>query len=137
MKESLRLYPPVYVFTRRAVRDVRILGYDLPRGIEILMSPFTTHRRAREWKDPLRFDPDRFLPEAEEARERCAYLPFSAGPRVCIGQLFALVEAQIILAEALSSVSLTLVDPAGVTPAAGTTLRPAGLLARVSRRCSR
>ncbi len=84
-REALRLYPPVYVFGRDSRGEVSLGGYRLPSPSNILVSPYSLHRRASIWPDPERFDPDRFLPEAEAQRHRYAYLPFGAGPRSCIG----------------------------------------------------
>jgi cytochrome P450 len=100
VEESLRLYPPAWVITRRAVVDDRIDGVTVPAGTLILISPWLVHRREQTWPDPLRFDPTRFL-GAEPSRRREGYLPFGDGPRLCIGRDFALVEATLVLAELL------------------------------------
>ena len=97
-KEALRLYPPVYVFGRDSKAEVTIGGYDLPAPTNVLTSPWVLHHSARLYPDPERFDPDRFLPRAEAARHRYAYLPFGAGPRICLGNHFAYMEAQLGLA---------------------------------------
>ena len=73
-------------------------GFALKRGSFVAASPYVTHRDARHWPDPATFDPDRFLPERIEAQPRFAYFPFSGGPRQCIGNQFALMEAQLIIA---------------------------------------
>ena len=123
---ALRLYPPIYVFGRQATADVEIGRHFVPRGTVLLVSPFVIHHRAEVWPDPDRFDPDRFLPEAEAARPRCAYLPFSAGPRTCIGNLFALMEGPIVLATILRRLGLELTRDAEIVPDASATLRPKG-----------
>jgi cytochrome P450 len=97
-REALRLYPPVYVFGRDSRGDVSLAGYSLPPPSNVLVSPFALHRRTAIWPNPERFDPDRFLPEREAARHRYAYIPFGAGPRVCIGNQFAYMEAQLAMA---------------------------------------
>jgi cytochrome P450 len=125
-KEALRLYPAVYLFGRVVVADVVIGGYLLPKGTIVLVSPYATHRRPSLWPDPDRFDPDRFLPEAEARRHRSSFIPFSAGPRTCIGNTFALMEGPIVLATILRRAELALVDPAGATPEPSATLRPKG-----------
>jgi cytochrome P450 len=125
-KEAMRLYPPIYFFGRQAVSDVTLGGYDLPRGQVILISAYALHHRASIWPDPERFDPSRFEPAAEEGRHRQAYMPFSAGPRTCIGNLFALMEGPIVLATILRRVDLTLTSAAVIEPDASATLRPKG-----------
>jgi len=98
--ESLRLYPPAWVITRRAVAEDQIDGVTVPAGTLVLISPWLLHRREQTWPDPQRFDPTRFL-GAESSRRREGYLPFGAGPRLCIGRDFALVEATLVLAALL------------------------------------
>jgi cytochrome P450 len=92
LDETLRLYPPGWLLTRRALADDTLGEFDVPAGSEILLSPYLIHRHPRHWSDPERFDPDRFAPEAIAARSRFAYLPFGLGPRACIGESFALTE---------------------------------------------
>jgi cytochrome P450 len=125
-KEALRLYPPIYVFGRQAIEDVTVGDYLIPQGAVLLLSPYVVHRRPDLWPDPERFDPERFSPEAEEARPRLAFLPFSSGPRTCIGNHFALMEGPIALATILQRADLELVSdaPIGIDPSA--TLRPKG-----------
>jgi len=110
IKEAMRLYPPVYMLTRQANQDVEIGGYAFPRATDILLSPYAVHRDPARWRQPERFDPDRFLPEPEGERSKMDYLPFATGPRVCLGQSFALMESQIILATLLARVRLAPVD---------------------------
>jgi cytochrome P450 len=95
--ESLRLYPPAWVISRRALGGDRLDGVDLPPGTLVLISPWLLHRRAQNWPEPLRFDPSRFLPH----QRREGYLPFGAGPRLCIGRDFALLEAVLLVAALL------------------------------------
>jgi cytochrome P450 len=125
-KEAMRLYPPIYFFGRQATADVTIGGYELPRHTVVLISSYALHHRAEIWPDPERFDPSRFEPNAEEGRHRQAYLPFSAGPRTCIGNLFALMEGPIVLATILRRVDLELTSQAVIEPEAYATLRPRG-----------
>jgi cytochrome P450 len=125
-KESMRLYPPVFFFGRQAIAPVEIGGWLLPKGTIALLSPFQMQRRADLWPEPARFDPDRFLPDAEAARPRGAYFPFSLGPRTCIGNHFALMEGPIILATLLRHADFELLAPAGVEPDPQATLRPKG-----------
>jgi enediyne biosynthesis protein E7 len=90
--ETLRLYPPGWLLTRRSIAAETIGGYDLPKGTDVLVSPYLVQRHPAFWPDPDRFDPDRFLPENIAGRNRFAYLPFGLGPRACIGERLALVE---------------------------------------------
>jgi cytochrome P450 len=125
-KEALRLYPPIYLFGRQAIADVRVGGYDLPRGTLVLICPYTLQHRPEIWPDPERFDPGRFEHAAEEARHKQAYLPFSAGPRTCIGNQFALMEGPLVLATILARVDLELATTEAVEPDLSATLRPKG-----------
>lgn len=100
--ESLRLFPPAWVLTRRALEDDVVAGVHVPRGSLVILSPWLLHRRERSWPDPLRFDPTRFHREGGSSPPRGAYLPFGAGPRLCIGRNFALVESVLVLAALLN-----------------------------------
>ncbi len=136
--ESLRLYPPAWGFSRRALADDEIGGYHLPKGWLVFVIPFVIHRRPKLWPDPERFDPDRFAPEQESARPRFAYIPFGAGPRGCIGNQFAMVEAQLIVAAIAQRYRILLVPNQDVRPEALITLRPTpGIRARLERRAAR
>jgi cytochrome P450 len=133
-KEALRLYPPIYAFTREAAEDVRVGPHLLPRGTTIYVSPWVLHRQPALWPAPARFDPARFTAEAEDARPRAAWLPFGAGPRTCIGLPFALLEGAVVLATLARRLRF---DPGAAppTPAALATLRPApGFALRARRR---
>ena len=125
-KEAMRLYPPVYFFGRQAIADVRIGDYDLARNSIVLISLYAMHRRPEIWPDPDRFDPDRFEHAAEEARHKLAWAPFSAGPRTCIGNHFALMEGPIVLATMLARLDLELTTTAEILPDDSATLRPKG-----------
>jgi cytochrome P450 len=125
-KEAMRLYPPIYIFGRQSIAPTTLGGYDLPRGAVIFISPYTLHHRAALWPDPDRFDPSRFEPAAEEARHRQAYIPFSGGPRTCIGNHFALMEGPIVLATLLARADLALATSSTVEPDMSATLRPKG-----------
>jgi cytochrome P450 len=138
--ETLRLYPPAWVITRRALADDEISGVVVPAGTLVVLSPWLLHRRAEDWPDPDRFDPRRFLqagldggkgPDAREGLGRSApragYLPFGAGPRLCIGRDVALVQSVLILAGLLRD--RRVVRPPGapdVQVDALVTLRPRG-----------
>lgn len=97
VEEALRLYPPVWLFTRRAIEDDRLGEYHVPAGTDIFIAPYFLHRHPDFWDDPETFNPDRFSEEAVKARDKNAFIPFSAGPRRCIGDFFATVEMQMHL----------------------------------------
>lgn len=98
VKEVLRLYPAAPFYARDAIEDDRIAGFDIPAGSTIMLSPFYTHRHPGFWAEPDRFDPDRWTRDAETARHGHAYHPFAAGPRICIGNNFSLLESHLLLA---------------------------------------
>lgn len=98
VQESMRLYPPAWLIGRVPLRDDRIVGYRIPAKSLIAISPYVTHRLPELWEHPERFEPERFLPEHSAERHRFAYLPFGAGPRLCIGAGMAMLEAQAIVA---------------------------------------
>ena len=132
-KEALRLAPPVYVFGRDSREPVTIGGYALPAPTNVMVSPWALHHSPRLWDQPERFDPDRFLPEKEPGRHRYQYLPFGAGPRVCLGSHFAYMEAQLALAVLLRRYRFEL--RRDDEPEPGATLRPRhGVRMRVRRR---
>lgn len=97
MKEAMRLYPPAFLVARAALREVTIGGFPIKKDELVLIAPWLFHRDPRLFDDPMRFDPDRFLPEREAKLPRFAYMPFGGGRRICIGNQFALMEGQIIL----------------------------------------
>ena len=135
-KEALRLEPPVYVFGRDSREPVTIGGYALPPPTNVMMSPWVLHHSARFWVDPERFDPERFLPEREAGRHRYVYLPFGGGPRICLGNHFAYMEAQLALAVLLRRYHFELLGEDEPEP--GATLRPKhGVRVRVTRRRSK
>ncbi|NJN17681.1 MAG: cytochrome P450 [Oscillochloris sp.] len=127
--EVLRLYPPIYILSRKVIADDAIGGYRIPAGSATDFSPYVTHRHPAFWDDPERFDPERFTPERVATRHKFAYIPFSSGPRMCIGNSFALTEATLILAHLARRFAPALPD--GKLPAALPliTLRPAGDMA--------
>ena len=134
-EETLRLYPPAWLITRRALGEDRIGDTTIPANAIIIMSPYVTHRLPAYWPEPLAFMPRRFTPEAVAARPRFAYIPFGGGPRLCIGDSFALMEGPLILAAVAQRYRLES-DPACLPQMdALVTLRPhGGLHMRVSRR---
>jgi len=134
LKETLRLYPPAYILSRVVTRDLDARGYRVPRGTTVIMSPYALHRRPDYFPDPERFDPDRFTPEREARLPRNAYLPFGAGPRICIGNHFALMEGHLLLATLAQRVRFELVPGQRVAPDPKVTLRPRGDIRMVVRR---
>ena len=98
LKETLRLYPPVWLFSRRARQEDRLGEYRVPAGAHIFIAPYFLHRRPELWPDPERFDPDRFDESRSPPVDRYAFIPFSAGARRCIGDYFSFVEMQMHLA---------------------------------------
>ena len=108
--EALRLYPAGWLMTRRALKDDHLGDYFVPAGTEIYISPYFIHRHHNLWEDPDRFNPDRFGPNHSRDRHLLAMLPFSAGPRNCIGELFARVEMQIHLMTIAKQLRLRFVE---------------------------
>ncbi len=98
LEETLRLYPPAWIFEKQALTADTLCGYRIEPKTIIAIAPYVLHRHPKHWSDPERFDPDRFLPERSQGRSKFAYLPFGGGPRFCIGNAFAMMEAQIIVA---------------------------------------
>jgi cytochrome P450 len=124
LDETLRLYPPAWAIGRQPRQDVVVAGIAMPHGTQIIVCPWVMHRDPRFFPDPHRFWPDRWLTRA--APPRYAYLPFGAGPRVCIGSHFALAEALLVLAVVLQSAELELVPQDTADPMPSVTLRPRG-----------
>jgi len=122
--EAMRLYPPAWGFSRQALADDELGGFLLPRGWLAFVIPYVLHRLPAFWQDPDAFDPDRSLPERSADRPKLVYLPFGAGPRQCIGNQFALIEAQLIVATLAQRYRLHLVPGHTVEPWALITLRP-------------
>lgn len=125
-KEALRLYPPGYAFGRRTTEDIQLGDTRIPRGSEILVSPYLLHRRPAWFPDPERFDPSRFSPENEAKLPRTAFMPFGVGARACIGGGFAMLEGPIVLATLLRRFDVSLADGAEIEARATITLRPKG-----------
>jgi cytochrome P450 len=122
--ETLRLYPPAWIIGRTALGEDAIGGYRVPAKSLIAMPPWVVHRHPRYWPNPEGFDPERFTPEASASRHKYAYIPFGGGPRICIGNTFALMEAQLIVAMILQRFRLELASWARVEPEPVVTLRP-------------
>jgi cytochrome P450 len=106
LHEALRLCPPAPAVGRMVMADIEVDGYRLPAGTVALVAIYAIHRDPALWEDPLRFDPDRFSPERSKGRNRWQYLPFGGGPRACIGDHFAMLEATLALATILRQVKI-------------------------------
>jgi len=126
LDEAMRLYPPAPFMSRSPLRDDRIGSLKIPANSLVTIAPWVLHRHHRLWEAPEAFDPDRFLPGRRERIDRFAYLPFGAGPRVCIAASFALQEALIVLAGVVQAARLDLVEGHAVAPMHRVTLRPEG-----------
>jgi cytochrome P450 len=126
LKESMRLYPPVPILGRQALADTVLGGQAIPAGGTVLMPIYAIQRHAARWQDPDAFDPERFAPEREAAIPRYQYMPFGAGPRICIGMAFAMIEATAILATLAQRVRFAPVAGREPHPVARLTLVPRG-----------
>jgi cytochrome P450 len=124
IQESMRLYPPVWLISRRTTSQITLDDHVLPENALVCISPYTLHRHPEHWAEPGSFDPDRFAPARSAARHPFVYLPFSEGPRKCIGHAFAMTEAQLVLAVLWSRIDFRLVPGHPVVPEALVTLRP-------------
>ncbi|MGO9004420.1 MAG: cytochrome P450 [Beijerinckiaceae bacterium] len=126
VEEAMRLYPPVASLSREAIGPDDLLGRRIRMGTWIMMVPWVLHRHRLLWDNPDGFDPRRFLPGAREKIDRFAYIPFGAGPRICIGAIFALQEAVVVLAKILREFRLEHDESHVVRPVQRITLRPQG-----------
>ena len=134
IQESMRLFPPAPTFSRQCLSDDVILGRQIPKGTVVMIAPWVLHRHRRLWDNPELFDPERFYRVKERPR---AYLPFGAGPRICIGAGFAMMEAVIILAQVAQRYQLKLAPGHPVVPVARIALRSQhGMKMSVHRRLS-
>jgi len=124
VREAMRLYPPAAGFAREPIEDVTIGGYTVPAGSLVTVSTYALHRDARFFPDPGRFDPERFAAGWEDRIPRYAYLPFGGGPRVCIGNGFAMMEARLVLATMAQRYRLELAPGQTVAPMQLVTTRP-------------
>jgi cytochrome P450 len=124
IREAMRLYPPAYVIGRRPIDDITIGGHFIPQGTNVLMSQWVVHRDPRWFDRPLEFQPDRWTAEFLAGLPKYAYFPFGGGPRVCIGNSFAMFEATLVLALIAQRFSVELVQPGPVRVRPAVTLRP-------------
>jgi unspecific monooxygenase len=123
VSEALRLYPPAATIAREAIGPDRLGDLDLPKRSLVMIAPWVLHRHRKFWRDPDAFDPSRFMPDAP-AVPRFAYLPFGAGPRICVGAQFALTEAVLVLAMLLQRFEFALDDARPILPVAIVTTQP-------------
>ncbi len=123
-KESMRLMPPVWGLSRLVAEEDEVGGYRVPAGSRIVISQYVTHRHPDFWEEPEEFLPERFGPDGDAGRPKYSYFPFSEGPRQCIGNSFATMEAKLILATVAQGYRLHLVPGHPVEPEPSFTLKP-------------
>jgi enediyne biosynthesis protein E7 len=126
VNESLRLFPPAWLITRRALGEDQLGGHQIPKDALIIISPYTIHRHPRLWKDPDVFDPDRFAELESNKHHRFSFIPFGGGPRLCIGNRFAMIEAVLVLAMITNAFNLDFPASESVNVEALVTMRPKG-----------
>ena len=136
LAESMRLYPPTWIFIRMALQEDTVpSGATISPGSKIYLCPYVMHRNPRYFPDPERFDPERFTAPAKKGRPQFAYFPFGGGARVCIGEHFAKMEATLVLASIAQRFQLSLVPGQTIVPEPKMTLRPKnGIMMRVQQR---
>lgn len=110
VEESLRLYPAIWLFARKAVEDDVVADYRVPAGAYVLVSPWVNHRLSRFWSEPLAFRPERFSPEEKARHPKHAFIPFAVGPRQCIGAGFAMMELVSMVTHVARRFRLSLID---------------------------
>ncbi len=124
LDESMRLYPPAWAIGRECLADDVLLGHPIKKGTATVMSVLGLHRNPKYWKDPEAFDPERFTAERVKERPKFHYLPFGAGPRMCIGNHFAMMEMQLLLSMIIRRFDFVLDESQEVVMDALVTLRP-------------
>jgi len=134
IKEAMRLYPPAFATSRDSIDETEIGGITFPKGTSFFINIYGMHRDSRFFANPDVFDPQRFSPENEKTIDKNAYLPFGSGPRVCIGNAFAMMEARLLLATMAQQYRLTLPADMKVEPARRFTLRPRNGLRMVAHK---
>ena len=125
IQESMRLLPPVWILGREALCDTQMMEHHLPKGTSVIFSPYLIHRNPKYWEDPDEFKPHRFSQAGQIPSHKYAYFPFGGGPRLCIGNHFAVLEMQVILAEILKNYRLSAQNLAHPGFEYSITLRPA------------
>jgi cytochrome P450 len=138
IKESMRLYPPAWILNgRMALEDVSLAGYTIPKGSTLFISPYVMHHLPHYFAEPEAFKPERFTPAFEKELPKYAYMPFGGGTRVCIGNSFAMMEAQLVLAAIAQRFRLELATDEPVRYKAQITLTPAdGIQMRIRERAT-
>jgi cytochrome P450 len=126
IEEAMRLYPPVWGLTRKAVGADEVGGYLVPAGADVMISPYTLHRHPGFWPEPDRFRPERFEASTRATAHRYAYIPFGAGPRVCVGSHLGMMEATLIAAMVARDFRFELARSTDPEPEAMLSLRPRG-----------
>jgi cytochrome P450 len=135
VKETLRLYPPAWAIGREVISAFELGGYTLSPGDQLIMSPYVMHRHPRFWREPMRFDPERWLDGSTDELPKFAYFPFGGGPRVCIGNHFATMEAQLVLGTLMQHLEMKVLPGFKVVLEPIVTLRPkTGVKVRVVKR---
>jgi enediyne biosynthesis protein E7 len=133
LEEAMRLYPPVWILPRRALRDDEVGGYHVPAGADVLICPYLLHRHPRYWPEPDRFDPERFDPDVPSDRPRYAHIPFGAGPRFCVGNHLGMMEATFIISALMRDLRLEKAPGSHVRPEPMMSLRLGGGLPMLVR----
>jgi cytochrome P450 len=123
-REALRLYPPAGFISRVATGPVTIGGYDIDKGSLVVISPWLLHRHEKYWKDPDKFDPERFSPAREREMVAGTFIPFGLGARVCTGRTIAMIEGPLIIAELMRALRFKPIEPETVAPLFRLTVRP-------------
>ncbi len=135
LTESMRVFPPAWTVSRRAIEPVMLGEYEIPADATVMLSQYVTHHNPRFYEDPFRFDPERWRPEARSARPKFAYFPFGGGPRICIGEAFAWMEGVLLIATLAQQWKMRMVPGHPVETQPLITLRPKhGMRMTVERR---
>ena len=136
LKESLRLYPPAPLVPRMVYEEgTQLAGYDLPLRSRVVLSVYNIHRHPDHWDDPDTFKPERFLDNNLDGQHKLAFMPFGGGPRLCIGNHFALMEGHLLLAMMAQCYTMQLIPGHSVEPHTAVTMRPKyGMMAQLERR---
>lgn len=125
VRETMRLYPSVWIVLREAIADTTLGGARVPKGSLTIISPYALHRDPRYFTEPEQFNPDRFAPDAPPI-PRYAYIPFITGPHVCLGSAFAMMEAKLVMASIVQRFTLGLAPGEPIHPKFAGTLIPMG-----------
>ncbi|MGK0387724.1 MAG: cytochrome P450 [Maribacter sp.] len=135
IEESMRLYPPAWIVDREPLEDDEFEGVHIEKGMDVLCLIYSVHRNKKYWDEPEKFDPERFNPENKKKQIPFSYMPFGGGPRLCIGNNFALMEMQFIIAMMVRRYKFELVEGQDIDINPLITLRPKnGLKARITKR---